>query len=82
MGRVHIDKQEISKIQVSNFIEGGETTNAITHSVEDMGYVISDYINHLGRKIINPSGGYPPDIHRMRSDLWPICVERCFQPMR
>ena len=25
---------------------------------------------------------YPPDIHRMRSDLWPLSVERRFQPMR
>ena len=33
-----------------------------------------------GRKIINPSGGYPPDIHRrMISDLWPMSVERRFQ---
>ena len=36
----------------------------------------------LGRKIINPSGGYPPDIHRMRFDLWPMSVERRFQSMR
>ena len=33
----------------------------------------------LGRKIINPSGGYPADIHQMRSAdlirLWPMRVE-------
>ena len=76
---------------------------------------------HLGRKIIDPSCGYPPDetrfvtngrraplpanemnptlrsarlsfarsvarrslaTNRMRSDLWPMGVERRFQPMR
>ena len=35
-----------------------------------------------GRKLINPSGGYPPDVHRMKSDLWPMSVERRFQSMR
>ena len=28
-----------------------------------------------GRKIINPSGGYPPDIQRISSGLWPMSVE-------
>ena len=36
--------------------------------------------NHKSLRWI--SAGYSSDIHRMRSDLWPMSVERLFQSMR
>ena len=56
-----------------------ETSAKLNRGVKEVTTII---IIYPGRKIINPSGGYPPDIHRMRSDLWPMSVECRFQSMR
>ena len=51
-------------------------TSSLTLKVRPLNLKHGPYLQ--GRKIINPSGGYPPDIHQISSDLWPMSVERPF----